>query len=225
MLLIAILNTTFVNAGSFKFDAYAQKEIYKPGEDVYVYMDIDEIQAGEEGINVVEMNLEYDKDVFESMEFIKSNEWNYDYNSDESSEKFGKLLYTNISSGVTEAENISTIKFKLKSNLEDMETQIILNQVTSNDGKELMLEGNRIITIKIVNDKPEELPKEPEDEPENKPSEEPKDEPVVEDNIKNIPQTGQTRILYIIFGIIIAICLILLIVIAILKRKKDKEDK
>lgn len=115
-----------------------------------------------------------------------------------------------------------------------METQIKLKQVTSNDGKELIQEGDRVITIKIVNDKEEiENPEEePEEEPE-KEQEEPKDEVVedetqdiVKDDNVQIPQTGQTRILYIIIGIIIAICLIVLVLIIILgKKKEDKDNK
>lgn len=99
--MITMLSATFVSASSFEFNAYAQKEVFRPGEDVFIDMNIDSIEAGKEGINVVEMDLEYDKNVFESMEFIKKNDWNYDYNDDENSAKYGKLLFTNISSGVT----------------------------------------------------------------------------------------------------------------------------
>ena len=92
------------------------------------------------------------------------------------------------------------IKFKLKSNLSDMETQIKLKQITSNDGKNLLSQGDRIITIKIVNDKKQDEPKdEPKDEPRDESKDEPKNEPkqeIIKEN-NNIPQTGQTRILYI----------------------------
>ena len=218
---------TFVNASSFKFTAEAQKEIFKPGEEVLVSLDISEIQAGIEGINVVEMSLEYDKNVFDSMEFIKMNNWDSTYSDIESSEKFVKLLYTNISTGVTESESIGNIKFKLKDNLPDMETEIKLLSVTSNDGKELIPEGDRIIKIKIVSDKPEEptpeepKPEEPKKEEPAKPQESKKEEQVV-----IIPQTGQTRIVYIAIGIVIACALVALAIgVLISKNSIENENK
>ena len=47
MLSLIVLNNAFVYASSFKFDAKAEKEIYKPGEEVYVDMNISEINVGE----------------------------------------------------------------------------------------------------------------------------------------------------------------------------------
>lgn len=216
MLSLIILNTTFVYASSFKFDAKAEKEIYKPGEEVYVDMNISEINAGTYGINVIETNLEYDENIFESIEFINKNKWEYEYNSNKTSDKYGKVLFTNISSGVKESEGIGMIKFKLKSNLSDMETQIKLKQITSNDGKNLLSQGDIIITIKIVNDKKQDEPK---DEPKDEQKNETKQETIKENN--NIPQTGQTRIIYIIVGVIIAGCIIVLSIIAVLKKKKE----
>ena len=110
------------------------------------------------------------------------------------------------------------IKFKLKSNLSDMETQIKLKQITSNDGKNLLSQGDRIITIKIVNDKKQDEPK---DEPKDEQKNETKQETIKENN--NIPQTGQTRIIYIIVGVIIAGCIIVLSIIAVLKKKKENK--
>lgn len=218
MLSLIVLNNAFVYASSFKFDAKAEKEIYKLGEEVYVDMNISEINAGTYGINVIGADLEYDENVFESIEFINKNKWEYEYNSSKTSEKYGKVLFTNISSGVKEAEGIGMIKFKLKSNLSDMETQIKLKQITSNDGKNLLSQGDRIITIKIVNDKKQDEPK---DEPKDEQKNETKQETIKENN--NIPQTGQTRIIYIIVGVIIAGCIIVLSIIAVLKKKKENK--
>ena len=241
IIFIMVSCATIVSASSFKFIAAAQKEIFKPGEEVVVSLDIDEIDAGVEGINVVEMSLEYDKNVFDSMEFVKENNWDSTYNDSENSEKFGKLLYTNISTGITEAETIGRIKFKLKDNLPDMETEIKLLSVTSNDGKVLMPEGDRIIKIKIVSDKTEpekpEKPQEPEKTEEPQKIEEPqkteeptKPEKKPEEKITIIPQTGQTRIIYVVIGIVIACALIALAIGVVLSGKSEnsqtkKEDK
>lgn len=254
IIFIIVLNLSFVNASSFEFIAKAQKEVFKPGEDIVIDMVIDNIDAGKEGINVVETSLEYNKEIFETMEFITKNNWNYDYNDDESSNKFKKLLFTNISSGITEKQSIGNIKFKLKSNLPDMETKIILKQVTSNDGKELMNLGDRVVTIKIENDKKEDEPKE--DEPKGEPKddeskeepkddeskEEPKDDEQksesktteeknkeeqkqVKEESKSMPQTGQTRLFYIIVGSIIGVLVFALITIIIFANKKKDDNK
>lgn len=207
-----ILNLYFVNASSFDFTASAQKEVFKPGEEVIVDMVIDNIDAGQYGINVVETSLDYDKNVFDTMEIVTNNNWNYDYNDDETSSKFTKLLFTNISSGVTEKQSIGNIKFKLKSDLKDMETEIILKQVTSNDGRELMELGDKPVKIKIVNEKPEPAPEVKPEEP-------------VQEVKKDIPQTGQTRIFYIIMGSIIAILVVVLIILIILTNKKKDNEK
>jgi hypothetical protein len=169
------------------------------------------------------------------MEFVKQNNWDSTYNDSENSEKFGKLLYTNISTGVTEAESIGRIKFKLKDNLPDMETEIKLLSVTSNDGKVLMPEGDRIIKIKIVSDKTE--PEEPEKPEEQKEPEKPqkteqpnKPEKKPEEKITFIPQTGQTRIIYVVIGSVIACALIALAIGVVLSGKSEtaqtkKEDE
>lgn len=218
MVYIMISYATIVNASSFKFKAQAQKEIFKPGEEVIVGLDVSDIQAGAEGINVVEMTLEYDESVFDSLEFLKVNEWDYYYNDNKNSEKFGKLLYTNISTGITEAQDIGNIKFKIKDNLPDMETEIKLISVTSNDGKELIPEGDRIIKIKIVNDK--EIPEEPKKEEPVKPEEPKKEEPE-----PVIPQTGQTRVIYMVVGIVIICALIALVLVMLVSKASNKDSK
>lgn len=224
MIFMMISYANFVNASSFKFTSEAQKEIFKPGEEILVSLDISGIQAGTEGINVVEMSLEYDESIFDSMEFVKANEWDSYYNNNKDNEKFGKLLYTNISAGITEAQSIGNIKFKLKDTLEDMETEIKLISVTSNDGKELIPEGDRIIKIKIVNDR--ETPEEP-----TKPEEPKKEEPVKQEEPKKeepeqvIPQTGQTRAIYIFVSIIIVCALIALLLIMMFSKVSNNGGK
>lgn len=175
-------------ASSFKFAATTKKDTYKPGEEVIVNMDISEIKAGEEGINVIETTLEYDKDVFESIEFKKQNEWQIEYNDIKGHDKEGKVLFTKIETGVTKNEEVGKIKLKLKSKLKDQETEIKLLKVTSNDGKELMDDGDKIIKIKIQNEKKEE--KKTETKKESKGN-------------SFLPKTGQGWIIYIVSGLVI----------------------
>lgn len=133
-----------VFASSFKFTAKAEREVINIGDTVIVDMSIDEIDAGEEGINVVEMWFEYDKDVFENVEFIETNNWRIVYN-----EETGKLLIVKMVEGVKVSEKIGQIKLKSRNDLEDIDTEIKLKEVTSNDGYELISEGDRVIKIRI----------------------------------------------------------------------------
>lgn len=200
-----------VKASSFTFTSKAQKEIVNPGDEVIIDLQISNINAGNEGINVVETSLEYDYNVFDSIEFERQNNWNIEYNNIQNHNKYGKLLFVKISSGVNNDEQIGKLKLKLKQDLEEMETEIKLKQVTSNDGKELILEGDRIIKIRIVKN-----------ENSNKPNNSVNENTNKEDEKTNMPKTGQQRIFYIILGIVIIVCIIILIYLKVRNEEKDK---
>lgn len=133
-----------VNASSFSFIAKAEKEVINIGDTVNIQLTIDEIDAGTDGINVVEMWLEYDKNVFEKLEFTEENDWRIVYN-----EANGKMLFVKMVDGVTQKENIGKINLKSKDDLEDIDTEIKLKEITSNDGNNLIDEGERVIKIRI----------------------------------------------------------------------------
>lgn len=135
-----------VKASSFSFIAKAEKEVINIGDTVNIQLTIDEIDAGTDGINVVEMWLEYDKNVFEKLEFTEENDWRIVYN-----EANGKMLFVKMVDGVTQKENIGKINLKSKDDLEDIDTEIKLKEITSNDGNTLIDEGERIIRIRIEN--------------------------------------------------------------------------
>lgn len=209
-IILAIISfATIAKASGFTFTAKAQREIVNPGDEVIIDLDISNIDAGDEGINVVETSLEYDNSIFESMEFEKQNNWNIEYNNISKHNKQGKLLFVKMASGVKQDEEIGKIKLKLRQDLGEMETEIKLKQVTSNDGKELMPEGDRIIKIKIVKN--------------SNPNNGPTGEILGEHDNTNMPKTGQQRIAYIILGSVIIICISILIYLK--ARNKDKNTK
>ena len=133
-----------VKVSSFSFIAKAEKEVINIGDTVNIQLTIDEIDAGTDGINVVEMWLEYDKNVFEKLEFTEENDWRIVYN-----EANGKMLFVKMVDGVTQKENIGKINLKSKDDLEDIDTEIKLKEITSNDGNNLIDEGERVIKIRI----------------------------------------------------------------------------
>lgn len=212
MLILIISMAINVKASSFTFTAKAQKEIVNPGDEVIIDMNISNINAGSEGINVIETSLEYDKSIFESMEFEKKNDWKVEYNDISGHSKQGKVLFVKMVSGVKQDEEIGKIKLKLKQNLGEMETEIKLKKITSNDGKESIHEGDRIIKIKIVK---AQTPSDTTDTTVNK-------NPTKDDNTK-MPKTGQLRLVYIVLGIVIIVCIIVLIYLK--TKNKEKENK
>ena len=161
-------------ASSFKFTATPEIIAVKPGDEVSVTLKISDIDAGNEGINVVETTLEYDNNYIDSIDFIDKNDWNSTYNSNQG-DLFGKLLYSKMVVGVKDDEEIGVLKIKIKENVDEFETQVKLKNVTSNDGYSLMDDGTKTVTLKykIVTPDPQPTPpddKEPEKEPENNPT-------------------------------------------------------
>lgn len=214
ILTLMISMVAIVKASSFTFTAKAQKEIVNPGDEVIIDLNISNINAGSEGINVIETSLEYDNSIFESMEFEKQNDWKVEYNDISGHNKQGKILFVKMVSGVKQDEEIGKIKLKLKQNLGEMETEIRLENITSNDGKELIHEGDRIIKIKIVK---AQTPSDIADTTVNK-------NPTKDDNTK-MPKTGQLRVVYIVLGIVIIVCIIVLIYLKTKNRKKENKKE
>lgn len=179
MIMMIIGNISYSEASSFSFNAQADKTEVTPGEEVIVEMSISDIDMGEYGINVVEGILEYDESFFSSMELVNENDWEITYNN-EDGERKGKFLTAKMVEGVKE-EIIGKIKLKVREDITKGEGQVKIKTIQSNDGENIVDEGERIITIKI---------KEIEDTPESPdtpdaPQEEPKDEG---DKITGTPQ-------------------------------------
>ena len=204
-------------ASSYTFTASPNESSVNPGDDISISLKISDINAGPYGINAIETTLVYDSNIIESVEFIDKNDWKSTYNPNEGS-LHGKLLYSKMVTGVKKNEEIGILKFKIKENLQPFETEIKLLQVTSNDGYELMNNGDKIIKLKYVINNPE--PNTPTDENENQPQpEQPKSEeqnPISIIPSKIIEQVQTGDIIWIVILILI-IAIILSIILFIIK--------
>lgn len=140
---------TTVRASEFKFNAVADKEELTPGEEVTITMSIRDINV-ESGINTIEAWLEYDKEIFENVKTENANDWEITYNT-ETGERYGKFLIIKMTTGQKEAEDVGKIKLNVKKDIPSQETEVKILQITSNDGDELIDEGDRIIKFKINN--------------------------------------------------------------------------
>lgn len=223
LVLSTLLLSCVSYASTYKFTATPDKTTVHPGDEVIILLKISDINAGSNGINVVETSLDYDISFFEKFEFIDKNDWKSTYNSTPGS-KFGKLLYTKMITGVTQNEEIGILKFKLKTDLNEAETQIKLLQVTSNDGYELMNEGDKIITLKIVSETISVNPTPENPIPENSTTEQPSqsNQPNKSAPPKNVISNVQTGdIVGFIIAILLLVVLINIIIFIYSKRKQS----
>ena len=205
------------SGSSFKATVSSTKTSVKSGEEITITVSVSDIQMGEKGINTLEGTLQYDKDIFEeikSSNIQSQNNWTITYN-DESSTLNGKFLAVNLSEGIKENTDIFSIKFKVKKDItESKTTQITFNNVTSNDGKDLVNIGTKSVNIKINVD--EEVKEEPKNQ--------------IKDNIKNttivdntksktiLPKTVISKIILIIISLI---SLVVITLALICRKYKD----
>ena len=63
--------------------------------------------------------------------------------------KNGKFLTSKIIEGIKEEQEILLIKLKVRDDLKEGETEVKLQEITSNDGVNLVSDGNKSIKIKI----------------------------------------------------------------------------
>lgn len=146
VMIIGVSN--YSQASSFNFIVNSDKTEVEHGDEVTVEVKLSDIDMGEKGINVVEGQLEYDKNFLESQGFVGSNEWKITYNSEEGKLK-GKFLIDKMEEGIKTEESIGKIKFRVKQNVKQGETQIKIKGIKSNDGQNLIEEEDKEVTLKI----------------------------------------------------------------------------
>ena len=140
-----------VNASSFTFNAVSDKTIVKTGEEITITLSVSNIDLGDNGMQVLEGLLKYDKDVFETVTSSNMeglNNWGVTYN-DENTNLNGKFLVMTLSSGLKDAQSIAKIKLKVKENAPSKIANIFIENVTANDGTNLVKASDKTIPIKI----------------------------------------------------------------------------
>ena len=155
MIIITMALVTVSNGAStstFKASLTASTATLKPGEEVTVTVSVSDINMGTNGINTLEGKIKYDTNIFEEVKSSSRqslNNWTTTYN-DESSTLNGKFLAVNLSNGVKENTQIFSVKFKVKSDIsETTETQIDFENITSNDGTDLINVGTKSVKLTI----------------------------------------------------------------------------
>ncbi len=145
--IIMVSLTGIVSASSFDVGVNPIEVTAKQGESIEVKVDLKDIDMKEKGINTLEGYINFDEDVIENVEVETKNDWQIEYNKDSNSALYGKFLMVKDIEGIKENEEVLTLKIKVKDKVKKESTKVILKDLTSNDGENLVNIGNKEINI------------------------------------------------------------------------------
>ena len=145
--IIMVSLTGIVSASSFDVGVNPIEVTAKQGESIEVKVDLKDIDMKEKGINTLEGYINFDEDVIENVEVETKNDWQIEYNKDSNSDLYGKFLMVKDIEGIKENEEVLTLKIKIKDKIKKESTKVILKDLTSNDGDNLVNIVNKEINI------------------------------------------------------------------------------
>lgn len=145
--LVMLFISSNVYASSFDIKVNPEKIDSKEGENIEIDVSFKDIDMNEEGINTIEGFIKYDSEVVESIDILSENNWKVKYNNDEQSNLYGKFLAIKEVSGITESESFFKLKIRLKDKINKEKSCIILDEITSNDGQQLINIGKKEIEM------------------------------------------------------------------------------
>lgn len=145
--IIMVSLTQIVSASSFELVVNPTEITTKQGESIEVKVDLKDIDMKEKGINTLEGYINFDEDVIENVEVETKNDWQIEYNKDSNSDLYGKFLMVKDIEGIKENEEVLTLKIKVKDKVKKESTKVILKDLTSNDGENLVNIGDKEINI------------------------------------------------------------------------------
>lgn len=147
--IVLIMITRVSYCVGFTFNPIPSASEVNPGDTVKINLKISDIDAGELGINTFQCVFKYDEDIFEKPEITSKNNWSITYNDKESSEKYGTMLAVIVAPGVKTDQEIGEISLKVKSSAKGKEGNITFSEVTTNDGKENIIDTNKTLNISV----------------------------------------------------------------------------
>lgn len=145
--IIMVSLTGIVSASSFDVGVNPTEVTAKQGESIEVKVDLKDIDMKEKGINTLEGYITFDENVIENVELETKNDWQIEYNKDSNSDLYGKFLMVKDIEGIKENEEVLILKIKVKDKVKKEGTKVVLKDLTSNDGENLVNIGNKEINI------------------------------------------------------------------------------
>lgn len=150
LILIVLVIITKVSYGvGFTFNPVPNVSEVNPGDTVKINLKISNIDAGQLGINTFQCVFKYDETIFEKPEITSKNNWSITYNDKENSEKYGTMLAVIVASGVKTDQEIGEISLKVKRSAKGKEGNVTFSEVTTNDGKENIIDTNKTLKISV----------------------------------------------------------------------------
>lgn len=144
---VILVSTKSLAASSYNLNVNPEKINAKPGQTVEIKIDLTDIDMGQKGVNAVEGYINYDEDIIEGVEIKNQNDWNMIYNSEKSSELYGKFLSLKDVEGIKSDENIAILKLKIKDEIKKQEAIVTFSNITSNDDQNLVNIDDRKVVI------------------------------------------------------------------------------
>ena len=138
------------NAYATEINVDTENKEVKPGEIVTLKISIKDINI-EEGINVIQGKLSYDKEIFEKVEnqdITTVNNWTMTYN-DENTDSEGKFIVLKMSSGEKENQDIVTVDLKVQENANYSKTSIKLQELSTVEGDNIIGIDESKVDIKV----------------------------------------------------------------------------
>ena len=145
--IIMVSLTGIVSASSFDVGVNPTEVTAKQGESIEVKVDLKDIDMKEKGINTLEGYITFDENVIENVELETKNDWQIEYNKDSNSDLYGKFLMVKDIEGIKENEEVLILKIKVKDKVKKQGTKVVLKDLTSNHGENLVNIGNKEINI------------------------------------------------------------------------------
>ena len=200
-LIVIVLVILGINTNVLAFDLTAYIDGHEVNEkQVQVCLKVSDLNENPEGINAVSGRVIYDSNVFDTVSITGKNNWSAIYNDEEENENRGKFILITTSGNVTEETDIAYISFKLKSNINNIKTQIKIEQIQTSYQSEIIKADDKTINLEI-NDNNIKIT-------ENKLNE-------------NVTNEFKNYTIY----TVIAIAIVLLVIIFIIKNKEKKTNE
>ncbi len=208
-----------VEATKIKFNPVPSTVSADDGETIIINLKIEDIDAGDMGINTFKSVFKYDEEVFEFIKVENKNNWEITYNDEKNNEQYGTLLAVLVEEGVKEEQEIGQITLKVKEGNKGKTGHITFTEIASNDGSSLILDEDKTIEINIKEDALNNIV-------ENDISENRVNDDTLVGQVENIikgilPQTGES-------GFFLFTCTILVILISFIiyiNYRRGKQDK
>lgn len=152
LLIIAMIGNVNAANYTFTFTANPTQVTAKLGQTITVNLGIADIDQETDGINAIQGDVSYDKDLFESVEIVSAgNNWTVSLNQEENNSLKGRFVISNMNSVKTTGV-VAQLKAKIKSDATISTGTINLKDVYSSYGTTETAKTSKTITVNIEKD-------------------------------------------------------------------------